>query len=254
LVLTFDQAGFFVALYWLFGTPLSVMAGGWVAKMAAAAFYSLLVAGYLRLYGRRPEQEKKAPRIADLFGALTYRERYEELLERSGRDVLTGLHDRSYLESEGRRRVEEAAATDRTVTLMIVDIDHFKDFNDNHGHAAGDDLLRCIGQAIAASVRGDDLACRFGGEEFVVICESLAAEPALMLGEHVRARIAALDGPQRVTASIGIATAPQEAVGYDRLFELADARLYEAKETGRDRVIGTWQNDWSGASLVAKSA
>jgi diguanylate cyclase (GGDEF)-like protein len=240
LVLTFDQAGFFFALHWMYGTGLAVMLGGWAAKLAAAGLFSLLAAGYLRWFERDSAGEGATPRLADVFGALTYRERYEDLLARSARDALTGLYDRGHLESQGRRRVDAAAGAGRDVSLLVLDIDDFKRFNDQHGHAAGDTVLQRIAVCIRAAVRPDDLVFRFGGEEFVVVCDDLAAAPAMMLGEHLRARLAAMEGPYHVTVSIGIATAPQEAADYDRLFGVADARLYHAKSSGRNRVVGPY--------------
>jgi diguanylate cyclase (GGDEF)-like protein len=254
LVLSFDQAAFFLALHWMYGTGVAVMLGGWAAKMAAAGLYSLLVAAYLRWFEARDPRSTAAPRLADVFGALTYRERYEDLLARSGRDALTGLLDRGQLELDGRRRVDAAASAGRDVSLLILDIDEFKRFNDLHGHSAGDEVMRQIGDCIAASVRPEDLAFRFGGEEFVVVCEDMAAAPAVMLGEHLRARIAAMDGPHRVTASIGIATAPEEAGDYDRLFGIADARLYHAKTSGRDRVVGPYIGEADNLYRLAQPA
>jgi diguanylate cyclase (GGDEF)-like protein len=254
LVLSFDQAGFSLGLHLMFAADPSVMLGGWVAKMAAAAFYAPLAAGYLRWFETRSERVGDAPRLADVFGALTYRERYEDLLARSRRDALTGLYDRGQLEAEGRRRVDAMAAAGCDVTLLVVDIDEFKRFNDRHGHAAADVMLRRIADSITASVRQADLVFRYGGEEFVVICEDLAGVSALMLGEHLRARIAAMDGPYRVTVSIGIATAPQESDDYERLFALADARLYQAKTTGRNRVVGMSPTEWVAPRRFAESA
>ena len=88
----------------------------------------------------------------------------------------------------------------------------------------------------------------------MVICEGLAGAPALMLGEHLRARIAAMDGPHHVTVSIGVATAPHEAVDYDHLFAIADERLYQAKAAGRDRVVGVRAMDWTATRPVAHPA
>jgi diguanylate cyclase (GGDEF)-like protein len=254
LVLTFDQAGFSLGLYAMLDVDPAVMLGGWAAKMAAAVFYSLLAAAYLRWFETRSERGGAMPRLADVFGALTYRERYEDLLARSRHDPLTGLLGRGVLESDGRRQVEAAAAAGCDVSVLIVDIDEFKRFNDRHGHATGDIVLRRIAEAVATSLRPGDLAFRYGGEEFVVICRDLADAPALMLAEHLRARIAALDGPYHLTASIGVATAPLEAGSYDHLFALADARLYQAKTTGRNRVVGTPSTAWAAPQALARSA
>jgi diguanylate cyclase (GGDEF)-like protein len=199
----------------------------------------VLAAFYLRFLEMPAPLRRSPPRISDIFDILTYRERYEDLLARSGRDALTGAFDRGRLENQGRWMVDEAAETKRPVSLLLVDIDHFKDFNDRFGHKAGDAILRRIATDIMASVRASDFVFRFGGEEFVVICDNLAAGPALALGERIRRHIAAnIDGSSRVTVSIGLASAPDEGAGYDELFLIADRRLYQAKAAGRNCVIG----------------
>jgi diguanylate cyclase (GGDEF)-like protein len=178
--------------------------------------------------------------VSDVFDMLTYRERYEELLARTGRDALTGMFDRGRLESQGRQTIEEATHAGMTVSLLLVDIDHFKSFNDRFGHAAGDAVLRRIGREIMAAVRASDLVFRFGGEEFVVICEGLDGDPAQVLGERIRREIAASieDAGARVTVSVGIATGRDVTATYDSLFQIADLRLYQAKAAGRNCVMG----------------
>ncbi|HWV41713.1 GGDEF domain-containing protein [Pseudorhodoplanes sp.] len=130
--------------------------------------------------------------------------------------------------------------TGRPVSVMLIDIDHFKDFNDRFGHAAGDAVLRRIARTIMVTVRANDLVFRFGGEEFVVICEGLDCEAALTLGERIRREIATSieGGGSGVTASIGIASASTDCADYDALFQAADRRLYQAKAAGRNCVIG----------------
>ena len=240
VVLSFDQLGFYLGLNLLTGAPLSVLFGGWAAKMGAVAIYSVLVGCYLRWLERPAGRRAKAASISDVFDMLTYRERYEDLLARTGRDALTGVFDRGRLESQGRATIDKAAQAGRPVSLLLIDIDHFKGFNDRFGHAAGDVVLRRIAREIMATVRASDLVFRFGGEEFVVICEGLESAPALALGERVRREIAAsIEGASsRVTVSIGIATCSAEAAEYDALFQIADRRLYQAKAAGRNCVIG----------------
>ncbi len=238
-ILSFDQVLFFAGLHVLTGAPVSVLVGGWVAKMAAVALYSGLVYAYL-CWLERPAGVSRAPRIADVFDLLTYRERYEDLLARTGRDALTGALDRGRLESQGRRVIEAAIQAGRPASLLLIDIDHFKSFNDRFGHAAGDGVLKRIARDIMASVRAGDPVFRFGGEEFVVIGEGLSAEAGLVLGERIRREIAANvgDGVARVTASVGLATCPGDGADYDMLFKTADRRLYQAKTAGRNCVIG----------------
>jgi len=247
-VLTFDQIGFSVALNVLFGVNPVVLVGGWAAKMGAALLYAGLATVYLRRFDRA---ETKAPRLlGDVFETLTFRERYEDLLERSSRDTLTGVNARSRLQETGPDRVAAAVEAGQDLTLFMIDVDHFKEFNDRLGHAAGDAMLRQIAQRLVASVRSSDLVCRFGGEEFVVICPGLGMSAAGVLGELLREVIAGADeanptiarseggAPASVTASIGYAVCTRDGTDYDTLFAVADRRMYEAKAAGRNRVIG----------------
>ncbi len=238
-VLTFDQVFFYAALHILTGAPPSVLVGGWLAKMMSVSVYAVLVGCYLCWFERPSVKRRSAPRISDVFDTLTYRERYEDLLARTGRDALTGVFDRGRLETQGRAMIEDAIGTGRPVSLLLVDIDHFKSFNDRFGHAAGDTVLKRISRDIMATVRATDQVYRFGGEEFVLICDGLSAGPALALGERVRREIAGgAEGGERVTVSVGISTCDSRAANYDAMFQVADQRLYQAKAAGRNCAIG----------------
>lgn len=242
VVLSFDQMAFFAGLTMLTGAGFAVLVGGWIAKMGAVALYSALAAFYLLRFERPLGRRTDTPRIWDIFDTLTYRERYEDLLARTGCDALTGALDRHSLEAHGRRAVEHAAAAHRPLALIVIDIDHFKAFNDRFGHATGDKALKRIVLDIMAAARMSDSTYRYGGEEFVVIADGVNADDALALGERIRRRVAltpAVSDPEsRVTVSIGIATCPRDATDYDALFELADKRLYQAKDAGRNCVVG----------------
>lgn len=251
MVLTFDQAAFFFGLHMLTGAGLHVLLGGWVAKMGAVALYSVLAALYLVYFERRTGRRYDSPRISDIFDTLTYRARYEDLLALTGCDALTGALDRHSLEAHGRRAVEHAAAAGRPLALLLVDIDHFKNFNDQFGHAAGDKALKRIALDIMAAARVSDFTYRFGGEEFVVIADGVKADDALALAERMRRRIAGSgSADERLTVSIGIATCARDATDYDALFEVADKRLYEAKAAGRNCVIGERQPGDKSVRLV----
>jgi diguanylate cyclase (GGDEF)-like protein len=240
LILSFDQVAFYAGLHYLTGAPLSVLFGGWVAKMAMVALYSALCALYLRKLELPRVSKKRPPRVSDVFDLLTYRERYEDLLARSGRDALTGALDRGRLETSGRRRVQEAALAGRPLSLLVIDIDHFKSFNDRYGHASGDIVLLRIVRIIAGCVAPGDDVFRYGGEEFVVIGDALTRAGALALGEKIRRTIAGhIDAETPlVTVSIGLATCAEDASDYEGLFACADRRLYLAKSAGRNCVVG----------------
>ena len=254
LVLSFDQAAFFAGLHYLTGAPLSVLFGGWASKMAAVAIYACLGTAYLRWLELPRRRDNRARRLTDVFDLLTYRERYEDLVARSGRDALTGALDRGRLEHLGRKHIEEAALTGQPASLLIVDIDHFKSFNDRFGHAAGDVVLLRIARIVMATVGASDNVFRYGGEEFVVIAPGLARAAALALGEQIRRDVAShMDAEAAaplVTVSVGLATCADDASDYEGLFECADRRLYLAKSAGRNCVVGETKID-AGAPKLA---
>ncbi|MEW9615557.1 GGDEF domain-containing protein [Shinella sp. S4-D37] len=240
-VLTFDQVGFFAALHFLNGAPTAVFWGGWIAKMMAACAYAVLITVYLH-YSRISAIPVSPRPISDIFADLTFRERYEDLLDRSGRDALTGVYDRSRLEFEAPRMLSAMLAGGKPMALMIIDADHFKDVNDGFGHLAGDGVLKDTAACLQRTLRPGDRLFRFGGEEFVVICEDLSppagAERAERLRRTVEAEIRRPDGVP-MTVSIGVANSYSDGTTLNALLSAADARLYAAKDAGRNRVISS---------------
>ncbi len=171
-------------------------------------------------------------------GALRAAERYGSTLELTLRDPLTGLGNRRRLD----RDLGSHRSTGPTAALMV-DIDHFKQFNDRHGHARGDDVLRAVGHAIASSIRQGDVAYRFGGEEFSVLLPGADEPTAMLIAERVREAVTAIElagDLERVTVSVGVAVDPtphpMPSGPLQDLVEAADAALYVAKRSGRDRV------------------
>ncbi len=240
-VLTFDQIGFFAALHFLNGAPPEVFWGGWIAKMMAASAYAVLITIYLH-YSRISAIPVSPRPISDIFADLTFRERYEDLLDRSGRDALTGVYDRSRLEFEAPRILSAMLAEGKPMALMIIDADHFKQVNDRFGHLAGDGVLKETAACLQRALRASDRLFRFGGEEGVVICEDMppaaCADRAEMLRRTVEAEIRRPDGVT-VTVSIGIANSYSDGTTLNALLSAADARLYAAKNGGRNRVISS---------------
>jgi len=164
-----------------------------------------------------------------------------ELHEQSIRDSLTGLYNRYYLEDFLSRELIGARRAGRSVSVIMVDIDHFKAVNDRHGHLAGDEVLRAFGDLIRQYVRGDDMCCRFGGEEFLLILPGCSQDVAAQRAEGLRRALAATRVTYggvsiAVTASFGVATFPRDGVTIDQLISVADGALYAAKTAGRDRV------------------
>jgi two-component system, cell cycle response regulator len=159
-------------------------------------------------------------------------------------DQLTGLHNRRYMESQLKAHLNRASRGGPPVSVLIADIDHFKRVNDLFGHDAGDDVIREFAARLASNFRPRDLACRFGGEEFVVIMPETAASDAMAIAERLRASIEEspfVIGLARdrleVTCSVGVAIAAMHEQDGDILLKRADEALYEAKRTGRNRVV-----------------
>jgi diguanylate cyclase (GGDEF)-like protein len=124
------------------------------------------------------------------------------------------------------------------MSFMMLDVDHFKSYNDEFGHPAGDDALKIVAQVIRESLRGADVAARFGGEEFAVLLPQTSGEEAITIAERIRERIARTRFPRRpVTASIGVASCSAELCASSVLIAAADKALYAAKREGRDRVL-----------------
>jgi len=240
-VLAFDQIGFFAALHLKFGVPFSAGLGGLLGKLVAAASTACCSAPTCA-GGALAAHRRLQRRIGDVFDALTYRQRYEALRNEAARDSLTGLLHRGRFESLGRELVDLAQHAHRPLSLLLIDVDHFKSVNDQLGHPAGDSVLQAIAQTLSAGVRVDDFVFRYGGEEFTVILAGAEAEPALEIAEHLRLAIAALPpplAPWPITVSIGVATLPRDGETLAALLLIADKRLYRAKAEGRNRVIGT---------------
>lgn len=172
------------------------------------------------------------------------RNRLEESIEAAMIDPLTGLHNRRYLESHLTSLVAEALKTGRTMSVLLADIDHFKQVNDTYGHDVGDAVLKEFSNRFRRNTRGIDLACRFGGEEFIVVMPDTNMARAYQVGERLRVAIAA-DAFQvrpglriHLTASVGIATLECPDDTPEAVFRRADNALFAAKRYGRNRVSG----------------
>ncbi len=179
-----------------------------VAVLAALA---LAVGSFAMLRGRKSDQ------LADI--AFT--------------DGLTGLKNRRRLDADVAAQRERG---ERATASLMIDVDHFKAFNDTHGHAVGDEVLRLVGDALRAEFRRTDVPYRYGGEEFCVLLNDVTPGEAVSAGERARAAISAivLPIPERITVSIGVSIGPAEQLG--ETIKRADAALYDAKSAGRDRV------------------
>jgi diguanylate cyclase (GGDEF)-like protein len=183
-----------------------------------------------------------AEQISLAFANLMLR---ETLKYQSVRDPLTNLFNRRLMEEALQRELLRAARSGSPLAVLMADIDHFKQFNDAYGHEAGDVLLRDLGSLFTAEIRGGDVACRYGGEEFLMILVDIDLHSAGERAQQIRKRVRNLqvryrgETLRRVTLSIGVAGCPQHGTTSSQIVTAADRALYVAKASGRDRVVVT---------------
>ena len=155
-------------------------------------------------------------------------------------DILTGLQNRRSFNEEINRQFAQRQRQRITFSMLMIDVDHFKNFNDTHGHLAGDLVLRAVARMLSNTLREMDIVCRYGGEEFAVICPGSTLAQAAAGAERVRAAIEAevitlKEGPVRVTISIGVAEVDETEIA-EGLIQRADNALYAAKRAGRNQI------------------
>ncbi|HTS36131.1 MAG TPA: diguanylate cyclase [Candidatus Solibacter sp.] len=167
----------------------------------------------------------------------------EALRTQSIRDPLTGLFNRRYLEEMMAKEARRAVRASYGLGILILDLDHFKKFNDTYGHDAGDAVLRETAVLLSKSVRAEDIVCRFGGEEFVIVLPMADLKASQARAERIRTKMSELavlhqgQSLGKISLSIGVAALPDHGTAPKELLELADAALYRAKREGRDRVV-----------------
>lgn len=165
--------------------------------------------------------------------------------ELSTSDSLTGVFNRRFFDDYFANELERASRYRTPFAVAMIDVDHFKQFNDTYGHAVGDRALRAVARALQRAIRRSDLVARYGGEEFIAVFRETGAEQAFERVEGIRQAIeteplpvARASGPARVTVSAGVASWPEDGLTAEELIGRADARMFEAKNAGRNRVIG----------------
>ncbi|RMG05000.1 MAG: GGDEF domain-containing protein [Nitrospirae bacterium] len=168
---------------------------------------------------------------------------HEEIKMMASTDGLTGLNNHRTFQERLREEVERARRFKQRLSLLMIDIDHFKKFNDTYGHLKGDEVLKRVACIIQENIRSIDFAARYGGEEFSVILPQVSFDGAVIVAERIRLASEShelkLNGEQAVvTLSIGVASFPDDALTKDDLLNAADKALYLAKRTGRNRVCG----------------
>jgi len=232
-----------------------------MSKAVATALYAPLLSGYLSLTTR---DAMNTPiwqtRVISLASFGRYRSKYEALKREFVRDPLTRVFSRGYFDDALRREVTRAVRTGEKLSVIMLDLDHFKQVNDNYGHPEGDRVLRAVGALLLSTVRAFDMPCRYGGEEFFVIMPGSDGTDAALIAERLREALQQLcskNNPDpllsKITATMAIATLPTEATEGDELIRLADKRLYEGKLAGRDCVVGASPRYSSAAFMPSRA-
>jgi diguanylate cyclase (GGDEF)-like protein len=190
-----------------------------------------------------PAKQRLAEAVAGQLGlGLGNVQLRDVLRQQSIHDPLTGLFNRRYMEETFEREVHRARRSGRPMSVLMLDIDSFKAQNDAFGHDAGDAVLRELGALLRASLRREDIPCRYGGEEFVLVLPDASLESAARRAEQIREAVSRLRIPVRdrvigpITVSVGVAAFPEHGEDGHAVLQAADAALYQAKRSGRDRI------------------
>ena len=205
------------------------------------------IVGLFQLFAGGEDAEDRLASVTDLGSALAdgmslalaNMALREKLRNQALRDPLTGLYNRRYMEDTLQRFVRLAGRENRDISVVMVDLDHFKRLNDERGHAFGDQVLRDTALTLINNLRETDVVCRYGGEELVVLLPDCPVERAADKAEALRQRIAELSGAlgADISASLGVASVPHTSQGVSDLLAAADAALYKAKQNGRNQVV-----------------
>ncbi len=183
----------------------------------------------------------------------------EKLRDQSIRDPLTGLFNRRFMEESLQRELRRAERKKHPVSMLFLDLDHFKKFNDTFGHDAGDLVLRAVADLFRRFFRADDVVCRYGGEEFAILLPESTTHNAASRAEELRTQVRRLrldyngQSLRAITVSIGVATFPEHALNAEELIKAADQCLYQAKKSGRDSVAVATQRGKTGKAARAKA-
>jgi diguanylate cyclase (GGDEF)-like protein len=167
----------------------------------------------------------------------------ESLSRQSIQDPQSGLYNRHFMEESLQREITRASRKVTPIGIIMGDLDHFKKFNDVYGHAAGDKIIAEIGKLFKAKFRGSDIACRYGGEEFLIILPETSLEDTFKRANGLREEIKKLEMVFQgqilgaITMSLGVAAYPEKGTRMEDLLRIADTALYKAKQEGRDRVV-----------------
>jgi diguanylate cyclase (GGDEF)-like protein len=217
--------------------------GGWI--LITLLFMGALLAGAFVLARANQRRDAMAESLRTLNRRLEekVRQRTDELLQQAIRDPLTSLFNRRYLDETLPREIHRALREEEPLAVVMIDLDHFKHFNDQWGHEAGDIVLLGVAEALLDGLRASDIACRYGGEELLVVMPGADADEAVRRISAIAAQARSVGARvmgreiEAITFSAGVATVPEHGESAEVLVRAADRALYMAKETGRDRIV-----------------
>lgn len=244
-IVLFDSVVFTAMIHGGRPNALDLLLSAFVGKATTALFYSVAAWVYLR-YAEPRTAVVGTGDVADVFHRLTYRQKYELVRQRMVRDALTGLYNRGYFDEALPQALAQARRSGEPLSLLIMDVDRFKEINDGLSHLEGDRVLQFIARTLSEQTRAGDVPCRYGGDEFVVLLPRADVAAAEQFASRFRdALFGALRRatPARswgsISTTIGVASYPddQGVETPEDLIRLADRRLYEGKHSGRDRIV-----------------
>lgn len=250
-VVFFDTVIFTAMVHGAKPDVLRLALSGFAGKAITALFYSVMASLYLKYFEPRVMTTGSGD-VADVFQRLTYRQRYEQVRQRMVRDALTGLFNRGYFDEALPAAFSAAVRTREPLSLLIFDVDKFKEINDSLSHLEGDKALQVIARTLNEGSRAKDIPCRLGGDEFVILLNGADALAAVEFASRFREALltrcqeAVPPYPWGVVATtVGIATYPDDAEieSPEDLIRVADRRLYEGKHAGRNRVVSRTISD-----------
>ena len=206
-------------------TPYAFISSA-IEAMEAGAY------GYITKPINSAEVRLTTERAVERFFLISSSDDKDFLVDLAVKDGLTGLFNRRYFNELINTEVNRVLRTPASISLLMLDIDNFKNYNDTQGHQAGDELLKGVAKVFKDSVRVVDMVCRYGGEEFVIILPQTDKGGARIIAERIRVQVGLYF---QTTVSIGIATFPEDAKEIENLIEKADSALYQAKQSGKDK-------------------
>ena len=247
IVLIFDTALFLGLSFPTDPNLKNLLISGMIGKLAAGLLYSIIFTIFLKFFDTKNLDQMRHPsRLKDVFQLLTYRQKFDVLQAAIIRDALTGVYNRGYFDEILKNELERAARENKRVTLLMIDIDHFKKINDSYGHQQGDEALRLVASKLAAASREYDTVCRYGGEEFGIVLPSASLDEGILLAKRIKnalldptARIIQPEQKINLTVTIGIASFPADGKTVEQLIKTSDHRLLEGKRLGRDRIVSS---------------